>query len=362
VAAIGWWGSPRLFSALLEDPEVAGLGGEYLSLVALLAPLFYVGFVVDAAYRSCGDSRTPMLVLFVGTFLNVALDPLLILGLGPFPRLGVRGAAVATIVAQVSVVGIFAALAAAGRFPLRLRRDGAGPLVRREDLATVLRIGAPWALTGILFSVVYLFLSRVAGRFGAGALAALGIVNRMESISYLTAGAIGMAVSSMVGQNVGARLPDRAAAAADRGAWIVTATSGLVTVAFLAAPEPIVGAFTKDPVAIREAVSFLRIVAISQTVMCWEIVYNGAFIGVGMTMPPTLVSVTTSVARIPLAWWTAIVAGAGTAGLWWTITLTCIVRGIWTSWWFRRGTWRRAASRRHPLPPPDVLGPQTPEG
>jgi len=363
VAAAGWLGAAPMFRILFPDARVVTLGAEYLALVSLLAPAFYLGFVADTIYRSCGDSRTPMLVTLGASLLNIGLDPLLILGIGPFPRLGVRGAAIATVVAECTALAVFLALWLAGRLPIRLRPPPGAPRLDPRDVVAVARLGTPFAATGMLFSLVYLVLSRIAGAFGPAVVAALGIVNRLESLNYLPAGAIGMGVSTAVGQNVGARHPERAASAADRGALLVTATSGLVAAAFLLAPRPIARVFTADPAALDESVRFLRIVALSQPAMCWEIVYQGAFAGAGRTLPPMIVSVLTSVVRIPLAAWLALAGGAGPAGLWWTISLTGIARGVWVSAWFRAGGWRRARPAARGTPrPPEGFGPQSPEG
>ncbi len=363
VAAAGWWGARPLFDAILDDPRVVAYGGEYLSLVALLAPVFFVDFVFETTYRSCGDSRTPMRVMLGATILNVVLDPLLILGIGPFPALGVRGAALATVISQVLAVCAYLALWAGGRLPLRLGPRAGRPLVTAHEVGGILRIGAPWAATGMLFSAVYLVLSRIAGTFGAATLAALGIVNRLESLSYVTASAAAMGVSTMVGQNFGAGKPDRSAEAADRGAVLITWISGTVAVAFLLFPERIARIFTDDPVALAEAATFLRIVAISQPMMCWEIVYQGAFSGVGQTLPPMFVSVGISILRVPLAWWTAITLGHGPDALWHAITWTAVARGVLVTWWFRTGTWRRRAPVPPDVPPTTALaGPGGPDG
>ncbi|MFN8177157.1 MAG: MATE family efflux transporter [bacterium] len=364
VAALGWFGARPLFGALLNDPEVVEYGSDFLSLVSLLAPCFYVCFVAETVFRSCGDSRTPMLVMLAGVALNIALDPFLVLGLGPFPHLGVRGAAIATMIAETLVISAYAVLWLRGRFPLSLARHRRGALAARADVLAILRVGAPFAATGILFSVVYLVLSRIAGAFGAPTLAALGIVNRLESLNYLSAAAVGMAVSTMVGQNVGARRPDRAAVVADRGATVVTATSAVVSTAFLLFPDAIAAVFTSDPDALREGVVFLRIVAISQPMMCWEIVYGGAFTGTGRTLPPMLVSVLTSLVRVPLASYLAIGRAIGPSGLWWVISLTAVARGVWVSAWFRGGGWRREIGLARPsvMAVAEVVGPQTPEG
>lgn len=361
MALVGALGAHPLFAMLFDDPAIARMGGDYLLIFSLLAPLFYVDFAAEAVFRACGDSRTPMLVLLVGTVLNVVLDPLFIFGPGPFPRLGVQGAALATAIAQIVVVAIYAALYVRRAYPLPLRvsralREFSAPRARR-----IVKIGTPTALVGILFSVIYLFLARLTGGFGAGALAALGVVNRLESVNYLTASAIGLGVATLVGQNLGGGRPDRAETAAHRGAWIISLTTGAFMVAFLAWPEWIARLFTEDPVAVREAALFLRIVAVSQVMMGWELVYGQAFTGAGDTMPPMYVSVGTSILRVPMAWWLAGPGGLGPAGIWWTISLTGVVRGVWVALWFRRGTWKRKAAGFE-APPPAFHPPISAEG
>jgi len=361
VALLGALGAHPLFSLLFDDPAIARMGGDYLLIFSLLAPLFYLDFAAEAVFRACGDSRTPMLVLLVGSLLNIALDPLLIFGPGPFPALGVRGAALATAIAQIVVVVVYGVLYVRRSFPLPFRVSRATREFSVPRARHIVRIGTPTALIGILFSVIYLFLARLTGSFGAGALAALGIVNRLESVNYLTASAVGLGVSTLVGQNLGGGLADRAETAAHRGAWIVSLTTGAAAIGFLVWPEWIARLFTDDPVAVSEAVFFLRIVAVSQVMMGWELVYSQAFTGAGDTMPPMYVSVGTSILRVPMAWWLAGPAGLGPAGVWWTISLTGILRGVWVALWFRRGAWKRKAIDFE-APPPAFHPPISAEG
>ncbi|HMB71092.1 MAG TPA: MATE family efflux transporter, partial [bacterium] len=150
VAAAGWFGAPFLFRALFDDPQVVALGTSYLSMISLAAPAMYVVFVVEAMYRSCGDSRTPMLVALTGITLNVVLDPLLILGVGPFPELGVTGAGLATVAGESASLALAVALAVSGRFPLRLARARASFSALRAG--QIFRIGAPEAVIDFLFS------------------------------------------------------------------------------------------------------------------------------------------------------------------------------------------------------------------
>jgi MATE family, multidrug efflux pump len=361
MALLGGLGAHPLFRLLFDDPTIARMGGDYMLIFALLAPLFYLDFAAEAVFRACGDSRTPMLVLAVGSVLNIGLDPLLIYGPGPFPRLGVQGAAIATAIAQVVVVIIYGVLYVRRAYPLPFRISRAMQEFSLARARRIVNIGTPTALVGILFSVIYLFLARLTGAFGAGALAALGVVNRLESVNYLTASAVGLGVATLVGQNLGGGLPDRAETAAHRGASIISLTTGAFMVAFLLFPEWIARLFTDDPVAVREAVLFLRIVSVSQVMMGWELVYGQAFTGAGDTLPPMYVSVGTSILRVPMAWWLAGPVGLGPAGIWWTISLTGVLRGVWVALWFRRGGWKRKAIAFE-TPPPALHPPISAEG
>lgn len=363
VAALGWWGSPVLFSRLFDDPQVVRMGSDYLRLFVLLAPLFYLDMSAEAVYRACGDSTTPMVVLLVGSLLNIGLDPLLIFGWGPFPRLEVTGAALATVIAEIVVVGIYVALYARRHIPLpNLRLSQAMRTFSRDRAARMFRIGLPTALVGVLYAAVYLALARVAGGFGAATLAALGLVNRLESVNYLGSSAIGLGAATLVGQNLGASLPERSESSAHRAALLATLFAGTFMLPFLLVPEPLARLFTDDPEAVHAAASFLRIVGISQVMMAWELVYAQAFIGAGDTLPPMWVSVSMSLIRVPLAWWLAVPMGMGPNGIWWTISGTGILRGVWLTLWFRRGRWKRFTPPEHPEVMVPLRGADGPEG
>src|SRR2546428_3661116 len=154
--------------------------------------------------RSAGDSRTPLFIDLGAVGLNALLDPFLIYGLGPIPRLGVAGAAWATVIAQAVMATCYLVVAFRGHHAFPFSRRAVGTPVR---LAGVLRVGAPAAIIGMLFSVVYIVFASSASRFGAASLAMIGIGNRIEAVSYLVAVAIGLAGATLVGQNLGAGRP-----------------------------------------------------------------------------------------------------------------------------------------------------------
>jgi putative MATE family efflux protein len=308
------------------------LGARYFGTYLLGAPLIYGFFAVDAAFRSAGDTRTPFVILAASVAVTLVLDPILIVGWGPVPSLGVAGAAIATICTRA--VAFLIGLTIVGRRGVvRFGRPDA------RVLAAVLRIGLPTAMTGVVFSLIYVMVTRTATQFGTPALAALGIGHRVESWLYMIGVGCGAATAAIVGQNLGAGRVDRA----ERAGWISVAfcsVFGVLAFAMeLAFPERFAGIFSSDPAVIAEAARYLRIAAVSQVGICAEIVLEGALGGAGATLPPMLTSTTITASRIPLAAWAA--ARWGIEGLWWTISLTALLRAVGMMILWRAGRWKR---------------------
>jgi len=300
-------------------------------LAATLAAIAFGFFAVDAAFRASADARTPFALLALSVSVTLFLDPVLILGLGPAPRLGIAGSAIATVTtrAVAFALGLFLVV-----------RRGLLRFGRFDWLAIrgICRIGLPTAATGVVFSLIYIFVTRSATRFGTPALAALGIGHRVESWLYMIGVGFGAATAAIVGQNLGARRADRA----ERAGWLATAFCTGLGVIFcvveLAAPERIAALFATEPAVIREGANYLRIAAISQLSICAEIVLEGALGGAGHTLAPMLASTLITLSRIPLAAWAANRWGA--SGIWWVISLTAIGRALAMIGLWRAGGWK----------------------
>jgi len=320
-------------------PDVTHLGIRYLRIIFAGAITFFLIDVFSALFRASGDTKTPMLVIGGSLALNIILDPFLIFGWGPFPRLGTDGAALASVFSQCLGSLLFILLVRRGKLAFKFS------LVPKWDLDfsvvwRILRIGIPASSAWILFSVVYLFINKIVALFGTDAIAALGIGNRMESVSFLTCIGFSTAASTLVGQNLGAGKPGRSSEAAWKTAGISVLVTGFVSAMFLAFPRQIASFFISDPRVIEIGIGYLRILALSQTFMALEIVFEGAFGGAGNTVPPMVVSIAGSAARIPLAYLLAVHWGIGINGVWWAITSTSIVKGIASALWFRQGRWK----------------------
>lgn len=332
--AIGLAVLPHLFAIMETPADVTALGTRYLGTYLLGSPLIFGFFAVDAAFRAAGDTRTSFLILFVSVAVTLVLDPALIVGWGPFPRMGVAGAAIATICTR-AVAFVIGLTIVGKRGVLVLGRP------RWATWKSIMRIGLPTAVTGTVFSLIYVLVTRTATQFGTPALAALGIGHRVESWLFMIGVGFGAATAAIVGQNLGAGQVDRA----ERSGWLSVGFCSLFGVAAciveLTIPEHFSAIFSHDPAVIAEGARYLRIAAVSQLGICAEIVLEGALGGAGHTLSPMLTSTAITATRIPLAAWAA--ARWGTTGLWWVISLTALGRafammGIW-----RAGRWKRSS-------------------
>ena len=344
ISILGAYFAHDLFAIMHTDPAVAKLGTSYLQILFASSVLVMLPELFASIFRATGDTRTPLKISIVGTLLNIILDPLLIFGIGPFPELGVPGAAIATVISYVVGTCLYITLIRRGWLTFKFNFTRAV----RPDFKVIkelIRIGSPLATAGVTFSVVYLFMNRITAGFGTEAIAALGIGNRCESISYLTCFGFSLAVSTLVGQNLGARKPDRAAKSVWYAILFTGITTGIISTAFLTIPHIIASGFINDPRVIDIASDYLIILALSQTFMAVEIVMEGAFTGAGNTMPAMLVSLIGSFARVPLAQYICYDMGVGVNGVWWSITLTTIVKGIILLIWFSRGKWKQRQIR-----------------
>ncbi|MEZ4649235.1 MAG: MATE family efflux transporter [Candidatus Eisenbacteria bacterium] len=326
--------APRaLFGALATTPEVTRLGVEYLSPLLYMAVPALLLSTLAAVLRAWGDTKTALRITAISVTLNLVLDPLLILGLGPLPALGVRGAAYATLLSQSIGVTLFY-FHLRGRYgTLRL------PFPERTTLLAIVRIGLPVTMNAALYAFVYLWFAGVAARIDTNAVAVLGVGNRLESIVYILAESLSLAAASFVGQNLGANRVDRTRTGAR---WTIAIGFGVGTVfglLFFVAGRQIFSLFTDDPAVLAIAGPYMRILALCQGFMAVEVTLYGVFAGAGYTLVPTVASALVHAMRVPLASWVALHLGFGLTGLAWMITLTCVLRSLWLAAVLARGRW-----------------------
>ena len=320
-----------LFRMMTVPPEVARLGHAYLSTWLLGGPLVFGFFAVEATFRASGDTRTPFLILAASVVLSIGLDPLLIAGVGPFPRLGVEGAATASVMVRGGgfLIGLIIAVR---RGLLRVRAPD------WRAIPTMLRVGAPLSLAGVLLSVIYMWLTRFTSRFGTPALAALGVGHKVEGLGFIAISGFALSASALVGQNLGAGREDRARQAARLTVGYCLMATAVTAVAFLTMPRVLVGLFTSDAAVIADGALYLRVIAFAQIGQTFELILEGALAGAGYTFWPQVTSTTLTALRVPLsAWWSHSV---GLVGIWLALSLTAIARGVAMTIFWVRGAWR----------------------
>ncbi|HEV2672881.1 MAG TPA: MATE family efflux transporter [Gemmatimonadales bacterium] len=331
VSVVGVLLADTMFRLMRVPADVASLGHAYLTTWLLGGPLVFGFFAMEATFRAAGDTRTPFLMLAGSVCVSIVLDPLLIAGIGPFPRLGVEGAALASVMVRGGgfLIGGFIALR---RGLLRISAPD------WRAVPTIIRIGMPLSLAGVLLSVIYMWLTRFTSRFGTPALAALGVGHKMEGLGFIAISGFALAASALVGQNLGARQEARAQEAVKltvRYCLVVTVTTA---VAFLLIPARLVALFTSDPQVIADGVLYLRVIAFAQIGQSFELILEGALAGAGYTFWPQVVSTSLTAMRIPLAaWWSR---HFGLLGIWLALSVTAIARGIAMVLFWKSGRWR----------------------
>ena len=308
----------------LHDKTTAAAAASYLAIVSLGHPLMGYNYAMQGLLTAAGDSKTSFKYNAVGMVINIVLDPLLIFGIGPFPVMGVNGAAIATIFSQAVTSVLFA------RFMMKdsyLFGDF-GLLDRPEskEVLHIVKLGAPPAIFNIGYAAVNMLISRIIVTFGDAAIAIQKIGGQIESLTWMTGEGFSYSMSAITSQNYGAGNYGRVRKGFLTGAAMMTVFGILVTALLVLGAAPIFGLFIREPEIIAGGAGYLRIVGLSQLFMCYELATTGAFNGLGQTKLPAALGLILTVARIPLCY--ALMPVMGINGVWWAISGTSILKGI----------------------------------
>jgi len=267
------------------------------------------------------------------------LDPCLIYGYGPFPELGLTGAAVATNIGRgVGVLyGLYYLCGHGGRIRLHLH-----DLVLRLDvIASLCRISIGGVSQFLVATASWVFLMQIVSGFGSEAVAGYTIAVRVVMFSILPAWGLSNTAATLVGQNLGAGMPDRAEATVWHIVKYNAIYMGFVSILILAFTRPIAGFFTDEPLVIDYAIQCLRIFALAFVAWGAGMAIIQAFNGAGDTMTPTWINIFCFwVVQVPLAYTLAIVMGIGPVGVFWSVFVSDILTGIIGYFFFRRGKWK----------------------
>ena len=298
---------------------------QYLLIMGFFSLFNIVNPICTAVITATGNSRSPFLISTIGLVINLILDPVLIFGLAGFPRMGVLGAAIATVFAQFIVFLLYLSYMKKDRevFSLMKLRN---PL-NRDLVQDIVRIGMPATVQGVMFNGISMAIGRIIAAWGETAIAVQKVGIQVEAISYMTADGFASATSSFIAQNYGAAQYKRARKGYSTALGVMMAWGVITTCTLVFLPEPIFKVFITEPEVIPMGVDYLRILGYSQLFMCMEILTAGAFSAYGKTMPPSVVSILFTTLRIPMA----VVLGKtslGLCGAWWSISMSSVFKGV----------------------------------
>jgi putative MATE family efflux protein len=339
VAVVGLFGARRLLELMGAADGVVAIGASYTRWMLCGAVTIVLLFLGNAIFRGAGDAAIAMRALWLANGINIALDPCFIFGLGPFPELGVTGAAVATNIGRgCGVLYVLLRLCRGrGRVAIAWRHVR----VERAVMGRMIRVGLGGIGQYLVETASWLLLIRILSSFGSAVLAGYTIAVRILVFTFLPAWGLANAAATLVGQNLGARRPRRA----ELSVWLTARYNfyflGVVGVALLLVPEPLVRLFTQEPAVVEMGALALRWIASCYLPLAYGLVMVQAFNGAGDTATPTVIKLFTHwVWQLGLAWYLAHTVGLGPLGVLVAVASAELLFGVVGIAAFRRGRWK----------------------
>ena len=296
-------------------------------------------FLLNGVFRGAGDASVAMRVLWFANAINIVLDPCLIFGLGPFPELGLAGAAIATTIGRSLGVALQLWYLFGRTTRVALSTRHVVPQLR--EIAHIAHVSTGGIMQYFIATSSWMFLVKIIASYGSAAIAGYTIAIRIIDFIILPAWGLSNAASTLVGQNLGARRPRRA----ERFVWYVAGynVAFMMSVAFvfLVAPEAVISIFTREPAIVMHAVSCLTWLSYGFGVFAIGLVLNQAFNGAGDTMTPTKINFFSFwIVQLPLAWWLARAVFDGPDGVFIAILIGESLMSVIAFVVFRRGAWK----------------------
>ena len=332
--------APELLRLMGASPEIVATGSGYARIALGGSGAIVMLFLNNAIFRGAGDAAVAMRLLWVSNVINLFLDPCLIFGWGPFPKLGVTGAALATFTGRS--VGVFYQFYRLLRGTERIRILRSQLRVNFGVLLRLVRVSLIGILQFAIANVSWIGLVRIVSLFGSAALAGYTIAIRIVIFVILPSWGLSNAAATLVGQNLGAREPERAEQSVWRTGLYNMAFLGLVGVVFILFTEPIIRLFTNDPAVVPLAVSCLRILSYGNIGFAYGMVLLQAFNGAGDTVTPTIVNFFGFwLLEIPLAYALAVPLHFRANGAYYSIVVSEGAMAAASMLLFRLGRWKR---------------------
>jgi putative MATE family efflux protein len=332
-------------------PEIFSMASSYLRISLSGIIFLYLSFTISQILRGLGDTVRPLIFMGTGVILNAILDPFLIIGIFPFPRLGLNGAALASVISQAISLSI--ALTYLNRKShlvainfRRLRFD-------RHITWLIARIGFPSTVEQSLISVGAAFVTKYVNFFGPAAIAAFGAGSRIDMVAMMPAIAIGMAATALTGQNLGAGKPERVKEVFKWAVLLGTMISGVVAVFAFTFPRLILSMFTHSEPVLAIGVQYLRTVGPCYFLFALIFVSMGVVNGAGQTVIPMIFTLISLWAvRVPVAWYLSRNTPLKEEGIWIAMAAGFMVTATIGYLYYLTGRWKKAASKIHAFKEP----------
>lgn len=340
ITVIGIAVSGRILTILNVPEEILEMSSAYLK-IHFTGTIFMVGYnFVAAALQGLGDSKTPVYFLALAVFLNLVIDPVFIVGLGPIPAMGVPGAAIATVGSHA--VAFSVAIWYLGRrgrlfdmrsFPMRLDRE----LTRKTLL-----VGLPSGIQQTIVSLGIMAMSSIVNSFGTAVVAAFGAASRLDQFAMMPAMSFGLATSALAGQNIGAGKYHRVRQVLFWSCAIVVGISVCVALVAQMAPKVLMRLFTSDEQVLTLGAEYLRVVSIGYVAFALMFVFNSLVRGAGDTIPGMFFAAFNLWGvRVPLARWLSSMPSLGSRGIWIAMTISSYVGAAVSVVYYLTGRWKR---------------------
>jgi putative MATE family efflux protein len=334
-----WFLAPRLLGWMGAAPDLIATGRHYTAIVLGSNIVVMLLFLNNAIFRGAGDASLAMRVLWMSNLINLVLDPCFIFGLGPFPELGITGAAVSTLIGRSAGVAFQFRMLGTGRSRVRIRPQDLR--IVPDVLISLMRVSVTGVLQFAIGHTSWIALVRMVSTFGSVAVAGYTIGIRIFIFAILPSWGLSGAAATMVGQNLGARKPERAVRAVYLTAVYNAIFLGAVSVVFVLMPEVLVGLFTSEAQVSHHAVDCLRIIGFGNLAYAFGMVMVQAFNGAGDTVTPTMINIIGFwLCEIPMAWALAYPAGLQVRGVFLAIPIAHVVITILGVTMFLRGGWK----------------------
>lgn len=336
----GAWFAPEVLRLMGATGGIVRTGVGYTRVIYGASVPVMLLFLINAVFRGAGDAALAMRVLWIGNLVNLILNPLLIFGVGPFPRLGVLGSGVGTTIGRSTgvAVQIWLLVRGSSRVKVGLRHLH----LRAAAMWKLVRMSMGGMFQYLVGMAAWIVLVRMVSTFGSEAVAGYTVAMRIFIFAILPSWGLANAAATLVGQNLGAGRPERAEQSAWRAGLYNMVFLGLVAVGFVTMARPLVSVFTPEAGVIVVAARALRVISYGYVFYAWGMVTVQAFNGAGDTWTPTAISLGTNWAlQMPLAWVLAFPLGFGPGGVFWAVAIAASVFAVVAVTMFRRGGWKR---------------------